>query len=113
MKNYVQPGLNVTIPAPSSVSAGEGVLAGSLFGVAVHDADSGDDVTITCEGVFDLPKTDEQAWTVGALIYWNASSDICTTVASTHKKIGVAVEAVADTAGLTTGRVRLTGASSN
>jgi predicted RecA/RadA family phage recombinase len=66
------------------------------------------------QGVFDLPKVDEQEWTLGARIYWDATAEACTTVASTtaatNTLIGVAMAAVADTAGLTTGRVLLTGA---
>jgi predicted RecA/RadA family phage recombinase len=56
MKNYLQEGDSVTVPAPANVSSGDGVLLGTLFGVAATDADSGANVTIKTTGVFTLPK---------------------------------------------------------
>lgn len=76
-KNYIQPGDTVTVPAPADVSSGDGVLVGKLFGVAQFSAKSGDDVEISTKGVYTLPKTSAQAWTVGAPIYWDGSK--CTT----------------------------------
>ncbi|MES2845635.1 MAG: DUF2190 family protein [Pseudomonadota bacterium] len=108
MQNFVQTGDVVTIPAPAAVSSGDGVLAGSLFGVAQTDAESGADVAIATRGVFDLVKAASQAWTVGARIYWTGTE--CTTTASTNKLIGVAVVAVGSGAGETTGRVLLSAA---
>jgi len=108
MKNHLQKGDVISVPAPAAVASGAGVLVGSIFGVAVAAADNGAPVEIALRGVYTLPKVDEQAWTVGARIYWSGTA--CTTVASTNKLIGVAVEAVADTAGLVTGKVLLTGA---
>jgi predicted RecA/RadA family phage recombinase len=114
MKNFNKPGAVLTVAAPATVSSGDVVKVGSVVGVAATDAASAALVDIVVEGVFDLPKVDEQEWTVGARIYWDATAEACTTVASTtagaNTLIGVAVAAVADTAGLTTGRVLLTGA---
>lgn len=110
MKNYVQPGQTLTVAAPYALSSGDGALVGSLFGVASADADSGADVEIVTEGVFDLAKVGSQAWTVGARIYWDDTNKYCTTTASTNKLIGVAVAAVGSGAGETTGRVRLSAA---
>lgn len=76
-KNFIQPGDTVTVPAPADVSSGAGVLVGSLFGVAQFDAKNGVDVEICTKGVYELPKTSAQAWTVGAKIYWDGSK--CTT----------------------------------
>ena len=108
MKNFVQPGEVIGVPAPADVQSGAGVLVGSLFGVAVVSALTGQEVQLRVTGVVDLPKVGSQAWTVGALIYWNGTA--CTNVASTNKLIGVAVAAVGGGAGETTGRVRLNGA---
>jgi predicted RecA/RadA family phage recombinase len=108
MKNHVQKGDQIAIPAPANVLSGAGVLAGSLFGVAVHDALSGAPVEIATTGVFDLPKVGSQGWTVGARVYWDGSA--CTTTASTNKLIGVAVASTGSGAGDTVGRVLLTGA---
>lgn len=109
MRNFVQPGAVITVPAPDVVVSGAGVLVGSLFGVAGHDAASGASLDLHVEGVFDLPKTGSQAWTVGAPIYWTGTA--CTTTASTNKLIGAAVAAVGSGAGETVGRVRLNGAA--
>ncbi|MFT0875726.1 capsid cement protein [Rhodopseudomonas sp. G2_2311] len=103
MKNFVQPGDSITVPAPSDVLSGDGVLVGSLFGVANADADSGSDVVLSTEGVFSLPKKSAQAWTVGAAIYWDAANGEATTAkddggtpATAHTLIGNAVAAAAN-----------------
>lgn len=106
MKNFVQPGDVISVPAPANVAAGAPVLVGSMFGVAVNTALSGAAVEIALSGVFDLPKTAAQAWTVGQLLYWSGTA--VTNVASTNKLIGVAAQA--QQAADTVGRVRLNGA---
>ncbi len=106
MKNFVQPGDVISVAAPANVNAGAAVLVGSLFGVAVNTALSGAQVEIAVTGVFDLPKTAAQAWTVGQLLYWSGTA--VTNVASTNKLIGVA--AAAALSADTIGRVRLNGA---
>ncbi|MCU0909802.1 MAG: DUF2190 family protein [Rhodobacteraceae bacterium] len=113
MKNFVQPGDAITVAAPANVNAGAGVLIGSLFGVALTTALSGASVEIQTTGVVDITKAPSQAWTVGALIYWDAANNRATNVASTNKLIGLAVAAVAGGAGDTIGRVRLNGAGVN
>lgn len=97
MKNFVQNGDIITVPAPSGgVTSGDGVLIGSLFGVAQATAAATVPVAIKTRGVFTLPKTSAQAWTVGALIYWDASEDECTTVDTDNTVIGVAVAVAAN-----------------
>ena len=109
MKNYVQPGATLTLTAPCAVTSGDGLLVGSIFGVAAGDAASGATVETALTGVFDLTKIGSQAWTVGAKVYWDDTNKRCTTVATDNTLIGVAVEAVAGGAGDTIGRVRLNG----
>lgn len=106
MKNYIQAGENITVPAPADVTSGQGVLVGSLFGIATGNAKSGEDVTLSRKGVFELKKLSAQAWTVGAKVYWNDTAKECTTVATGNTLIGVAVRAAADPSG--TGAVVLT-----
>jgi predicted RecA/RadA family phage recombinase len=110
MKNYVQPGATLTLTAPYAVTSGDGLLVGSIFGVAAGDAASGAAVETALIGVFDLTKIGSQAWTVGAKVYWDDTNKRCTTVATDNTLIGVAVEAVAGGAGDTIGRVRLNAA---
>ena len=109
MKNLVADGNTVTVAAPAAVTSGDGVLVGSMFGVAQTDAANGADVVIVTTGVFDLPKVGSQAWTVGVKVYWDDGNSRCTTASSSNTLIGVAVAAVGSGAGETTGRVRLNG----
>ena len=109
MKNYVSAGNNITVAAPAALNSGDGVLVGSLFGVASSDAAASDQVVIVVKGVFTLPKVGTQAWTVGAKVYWDAANNRCTTVVTANTLIGAAVEAVGGGAGDTTGKVRLNG----
>ncbi|MBU9710144.1 DUF2190 family protein [Paenibacillus sp. AK121] len=111
MKNFIGTGDIVVLTAPSAVVSGQGVLFGSLFGVAQADIANGADGPFLTEGIVDLPKVGSQAWALGDAIYWNGTA--CTNVASTNKRIGAAVKVDAGGAGSTTGRVRLNGASVN
>ncbi|MAY89483.1 MAG: hypothetical protein CML02_22545 [Pseudooceanicola sp.] len=107
MKNYVQPGNTVTLTAPYVVTSGDGLLVGSIFGIASADTALNDPVETALTGVFDLTKVGSQAWTVGAKVYWDDTNKRTTSVATSNTLIGVATEAVAGGAGDTIGRVRL------
>lgn len=107
MKNYIQPGINLTFPAPVAVLSGGVVIAGEIKGVAAVDAAVGDDVDVVTAGVFDLPKTAANAFALGAVVHWNATTGLATSTASGNTRLGVATEAApADTG---TVRVRLSG----
>ena len=110
MKNYVQPGNTITLIAPYAVAAGDGLLIGSIFGIAAGAAALGEPVETALVGVFDITKVGSQAWTAGARIYWDDTNKRATNVATSNTLIGVATEAVAGGAGDTIGRVRLNGA---
>ena len=107
MKNYVQPGNTVTLTAPYAVTSGDGLLVGSIFGIAARTAALGESVETALVGVFDITKIGSQAWTVGAKVYWDDTNKRTTSVATSNTLIGVATEAVAGGAGDTIGRVRL------
>ena len=107
MKNYVQPGNTITLTAPYAVTSGDGLLVGSIFGIASEDTALNDPVEAALTGVFDLTKVGSQAWTVGAKVYWDDTNKRTTSVATSNTLIGVATEAVAGGAGDTIGRVRL------
>ena len=109
MKNYVQYGDTLRIPAPFDVISGDGVLAGSIFGVATQNALTGGELPLQTRGVFELVKAASQAWTIGARIYWDDATRSCTTTATGNKLIGVATTAVGGSANETLGRVRLNG----
>jgi predicted RecA/RadA family phage recombinase len=110
MKNWVQDGDTINVVSPYALASGAGCLVGSLFGVAIDAVAITTAVNIRTRGVFDLPKTTAEAWTVGQKIYWNDTTKATTTTASTNKLIGVAAQA--QLAGDTTGRALLTGAFS-
>lgn len=107
MKNYIQPGRTLTLPAPYDVAAGDGFLVGSIFAVAAGSALSGADVEGVTDGVFDLKKASAQAWTVGAKIYWDNTAKNVTTTSTDNVLIGVAVAVAANPTA--TGKVRLNG----
>ena len=107
MKNFVQMGATLALAAPYDRLSGQGMLVGSIFGVASYDALSGAVVEAQVVGVFDLAKTSAQAWTVGAKVYWDDTNKVCTSVSTSNTLIGVAVAAAANPSA--TGRVRLNG----
>ncbi|GLK71282.1 DUF2190 family protein [Ancylobacter dichloromethanicus] len=110
MRNFIQRGDVVTVPAPTGgILSGAGVLVGSLFGIACTTADEGADVEIDTTGVYELAKTSAQAWAVGAKVYFDATNKVATTTASGNSLIGVAMAAAANPSA--TGRVRLNGVS--
>jgi predicted RecA/RadA family phage recombinase len=96
--------------APYALTSGQGAKVGQIFGVANADAANGAEVRLLTQGVFDLTKVGSQAWTVGALVYWDDTNKRCTTVATGNLLIGNAIAAVGSGAGETIGRVRLNGA---
>jgi len=94
MKNYVQPGNTITLIAPYAVASGDGLLVGSIFGIAAGAAALGEPVETALVGVFDITKVGSQAWTVGAKVYWDDTNKRTTNVATSNTLIGVAVEAL-------------------
>ena len=108
MKNFVQIGENITIPAPATVTSGELVIVGSLFGIASTDALTGERVTLSTTGVFEMPKVAADAMTIGAVVYYDESAGLVTLTATENTKIGVAVNDAGNGSGSV--RVRLNGA---
>lgn len=107
MKNYVNSGEHFTHTAAAAITAGQMVVVGSLYGVAQETVAAGDDVVLVRRGVFELPKTSAQAWTVGAKIYWDAANSVCTTVSAGTVLLGVAAAVAANPSA--TGMVLLDG----
>jgi predicted RecA/RadA family phage recombinase len=107
MKNYVQLGDNITLPAPYDVVSGAGALIGSIFGVASTTETSGNDCSFVRIGVFTLAKAAAQAWAVGVKLYWDNTAKNVTTTSASNTLIGAA--AVAALSADTVGVVLLTG----
>lgn len=104
MKNYIQPGRTLTIPAPANVSSGGIVQAGKITGVAAGDALMGYPVDIACEGVFMLPKEAAEVFAVGDEVAWTGTACEAPSTANDNV-IGVAVAVAGN--GATSMAVRL------
>ncbi len=109
MNNYVQPGDVVRVVAPYAVNAGGGVKVGQIFGVATVTAASAANVEVQRTGIVTLTKANAVSTSAaqGANIHWDDTNVITTISATSNLKIGVAAEAVGNTA--TTVKVLLTG----
>lgn len=92
MKNYVQNGETIVVPAPSDTVSGAFVVVGALRGVAVTDALSGADCPIVTEGVFTLPKA-TGAISVGDKLYWDSGAGKLTKTSAGNVLVGVCVTA--------------------
>jgi predicted RecA/RadA family phage recombinase len=110
MRNYIQQGNVLTVPAPAGGAlSGDGVLINALFGVAAYTAAEGEELEIEVVGVFELPKAAAVALDVGQKAYWDTTAKNVVSTASGNKLIGVAA---ASAAGPDTSiRVRLDGTS--
>jgi predicted RecA/RadA family phage recombinase len=94
-------------PSPASVTSGDGVVVGNLFGIAAYDAGSGEEVEVSLVGVFELPKTSGQI-NAGAAVWWKATNgEVSNVTGSGFCPIGVAVKAAGTNDA--TVRVRLSG----
>lgn len=107
MKNFIQPGENITVTATAAATSGAGVKVGNLFGIASGDAAIGEPLVLATEGVFEMPKVSTDDFTVGAAVYWRSSDGAVTTTASGNTKVGTAVTAAGT--GTASVRVRLNG----
>ncbi len=106
-KNFLNSGESIGVTAPAGgVGSGDGVLVGSLFGIAMFAADAGQTVVIKTTGVYMLPKA-TGAVAAGAKIFWDDSAGNVTTTATDNHLIGAAV--TAQESGDPTVQVRLNG----
>lgn len=110
MKNFIQPGDVVTVIAPTGgVSSGDGVIVGSLFGIAAKTAAQGESVELATTGVYDLPKLSSAVITAGARVSWDTAGKQVVLPDEDMYPIGIALIAAGN--GITTVRVRLDGIS--
>jgi predicted RecA/RadA family phage recombinase len=107
MKNFIQNGDTLTLTAPYDVVAGATFKVGSIIAVATSAALSTATVEGLTTGVVEVAKVSAQAWTVGALVYWDDSGKLWTTTSSGNTLAGVATAVAANPSA--TGRVRLNG----
>jgi predicted RecA/RadA family phage recombinase len=107
MKNVVQMGLILTLTASRAVLAGEGMLRGNTFGVALNDTANATPGEFALEGVFTLPKVGSQVQGEGATVYWDNTNFNVTTTASGNTKIGVVATVGGHISAATSGNYRL------
>jgi len=108
MKNFIKPGHILTFTSPAGgVTSGTPVQIGQLLVIPTTTVAVGLPFEgLTC-GVVDLPKASGQAWTEGALVYWDNTAKNVTTTSTSNLRLGCAAQAQAS--GDTTGRVYLQG----
>lgn len=105
MKNFVQDGDVLDLPAPYNVTSGQGALIGALFVVAVTDALAGVTTTWNSEGVHELTALNTDTATFGAKAYWDDTNRRITTTATGNSLVGAFV--AAKTNGQTTALIRM------
>ncbi|MCU7836519.1 MAG: DUF2190 family protein [gamma proteobacterium symbiont of Taylorina sp.] len=108
MKNYLQNGNTITLPAPYAVISGDGLLVGNIFGVASGDALIAEDVEAAIVGCFQLPKKTTDTPADGVLAYWDNTNKEVTTTSTSNALIGTFLKAQIN--GDTICDVRLNGA---
>lgn len=89
MKNYVQRGDTLTVVAPYTLVAGGGVQVGNVFGIALNNQNSGDNMDMLVTGVFDLVK-DTSTFNPGDFVFWNNATKVATSVGAGNLLIGIA-----------------------
>ena len=108
MKNYVQRGDTLTLPAPRDLVPGDGALVGAIFGVSNGAVLTGTDADLDTEGVFNLPKVAALPIAIGDVVYWDNGTHLVTKTAGGNTRIGVAVTVAGNPSA--TVNVRLNGA---
>ena len=98
MRNFVQPGWNLTIPAPADVVSGQMVQVGALFGVATHDALNGEDLTLATEGVFEVGKTAPLTINLGDRLFFDSGNSVVNKTSAAQLAVGYAVQAATSAA---------------
>ncbi len=99
MKNFLQPGTTLTVPAPAGgVVSGSPVAVGSLRGFASATAAAGEDVAVARSGVFSVIKKAGEAWAVGDTLYYNATDGNFTKAATSAVLFGFAAAAAVSAA---------------
>ena len=96
-QNFIQPGdvIDYTVPAATTITSGQGVLMGDLFGVALVAGVTGDVIPVAVDGVYSLPKLAAQAQAIGVKVYFDPTPGTITTTAGALKHSGYVARAAA------------------
>lgn len=106
MKNFVQPGNSIDVAAPADVLSGAAVRIASLLGYAITDALSGENLSITVEGVVSAQKLASDVMAVGVKVNYNTATGNVQLATSTLDGVGTIVEAAGN--GATEVKIKLT-----
>jgi predicted RecA/RadA family phage recombinase len=98
--NYIQPGDNLTIPAPANCNSGDIVVAGEIIGIAAGNATAGQPVDVQTGRVWTLPKVGIVSFALGGPVYYDSAAKLATSDddEGANPKIGVAVAVATDAA---------------
>lgn len=91
MKNFVQPGHTITVPAPEDVASGEIVVAGGFVGVASTTVEAGEHVAVALTGVYTFPKVAADAFAIGEPVYLDVATKLVTATATGNTPVGLTV----------------------
>lgn len=106
MKNYVQDGDTLVIPAPSGgCTSGKPFLQGKILAVPKVTAAEGIPAACQVTGVVRTDRATGTAWAIGDTLYWDAANARLTKTATSNTFVGHAAEAAAS--GDAEGAVRL------
>lgn len=108
MKNHIQKGDVITVPAPAGgIASGEGAIIGNIFGIAAYSAAVGEPVELVTTGVYHLPKATAAVLTVGARVAWDNTAKNINVPGAGRFPVGIATETAGN--GITGVAVRLDG----
>lgn len=108
MQNYIQNGHVIIVTTPAGgITSGEGLIVGSIFGVAAYSAAEGDMLELVTTGVYKLPKATAAVLIVGARVAWDNTAKNINVPGAGRFPVGVATEAAGN--GVTSVAVRLDG----
>lgn len=94
----IQKGEALNVILAAAILSGGVVVMGDMCGVAATDGAVGDEIAVSVEGVFALPKTAGAAIIQGKRLYWDATGGAVTTTATGNVQIGYAAYAAASAA---------------
>ena len=95
MRNYIQKGDNVTIPAPIAVASGDVLVIGDLHGIVAGDAAEDEPCDLVTVGVFSVAKVGAESFDVGDPVYFASATKLATSTASGNVRIGTCVKVAA------------------
>ena len=88
----IRNGKKMDLTCTAAVAMDEVVVVGTIVGIASTAGAIGDVIALDVEGVYELTAKTE-AFTQGALLYWDATNKYLTTTATDNTLAGIAWEA--------------------